>query len=56
MGKYLDNTQWRNHFFEHLPSLVSEIDHFEIFSRPRENQLTQQFFLKFNLLLFFLIS
>ena len=32
------------------------IDHFEIFSRPRENKLAWRFFVKFNLLLFFLIS
>ena len=27
--------------FEHSPSWASEIDYFEIFSRPRENQLAQ---------------
>ena len=27
--------------FEHLPSQAIEIDYFEIFSRPRENQLAQ---------------
>ena len=42
--------------FEHSSSQVSEIVHFEIFSCPQENQLAQQFFGKFNLLLFFLIS
>ena len=41
--------------FEHSPSRSSEIEHFEIFSRPRENQLAWHFFVKFNLLLFFLI-
>ena len=30
--------------FEHSPSRVSEIEHFEIFSRPRENQLARRFF------------
>ena len=25
--------------FKHLPNWVSEIEHFQIFSRPRENQL-----------------
>ena len=35
---------------------VSEIKHFEIFNCPQENQLAQQFLVKFNLLLFFLIS
>ena len=39
--------------FEHLPSRVSEKEHFEIFSGPQENQLTRLFFLKFNLLLSF---
>ena len=42
--------------FVHLPSRVSEIDHFEIFSCLQENQLAQWFFVKFNLLLLFLIS
>ena len=42
--------------FEHSPSWVSEIEHFEIFSCPQENQLARQFFVKFNLLLLFLIS
>ena len=42
--------------FKHSPSRASEIEHFEIFSRPREYQLARQFFVKFNLLLFFLIS
>ena len=42
--------------FEHSPSWASEIEHFEIFSRPQEIKLTQGFFIKFNLLLFFLIS
>ena len=32
------------------------MDYFEIFNRLRENQLTRQFAVKFNLLLFFLIS
>ena len=45
-----------NLLFEHSPSRTSEIEHFEIFTRPRENQLTRQFFIKFNSLLFFLIS
>ena len=36
--------------FEHSPSRTSEIEHFEIFSRLRENQLAQQLFVKFNLL------
>ena len=27
--------------FEHSPSQMSEIEHFEIFSNPQENQLTQ---------------
>ena len=47
--------QWCNPFFEHSPSLASEIEHFEIFSHPQESQLTQRFFVKFNLSLFFLI-
>ena len=38
--------------FEHLPSQAIEIDYFEIFSRPRENQLAQWFVTKFNLLLY----
>ena len=38
---------------ERSPSWASEIEHFENFSHPRENQLAQQFFVKFNLLLFF---
>ena len=42
--------------FEHSPSQANEIEHFEIFGCPQENQLTQPFFIKFNLLLFFLIS
>ena len=41
--------------FEHSPIWASEIER-EIFSHLQENQLTRQFFLKFNLLLFFLIS
>ena len=41
--------------FEHLPSLLGETEHFEIFSRLEENQLAQQFFVKVNLLLFILI-
>ena len=32
--------------FEHSSSRASEIEHFEIFSRPRENQLARRFFLK----------
>ena len=36
--------------FEQLPSWASEVEHFEIFSRPKENQLVQLFFVKFNLL------
>ena len=42
--------------FEHSLSWASEIEHCEIFSHPQENQLARQFFVKFNLLLFFLIS
>ena len=42
--------------FEHSPSRVSEIEYFEIFSHPQENKLAQRFFVKFNFLLFFLIS
>ena len=42
--------------FEHSHSWASEIEHFEIFSRPQKNKLAQQFFVKFNLLLFFVIS
>ena len=42
--------------FEHSSSRVSEIEHFQIFYRPRENRLVRRFFVKFNLLLFFLIS
>ena len=42
--------------FEHSPSRPSKIEHSEIFCRPRENQLARRFFVKFNLLLFFLIS
>ena len=42
--------------FEHSPSRASEIEHFVIFSCPRENKLGQRFFVKFNLLLLFLIS
>ena len=42
--------------FEHSPIQVSEIDHSEICSHLQENQLAQWFFVKFNLLLFFLIS
>ena len=41
---------------EHSPSWASKIKHFKIFSCPQQNQLTWQFFIKFNLLLFFLIS
>ena len=41
--------------FEHSPSQASELEHFESFSRPWENQLAQRFSIKFNLLLFFLI-
>ena len=41
--------------FEHLPSQASKIENFEIFSCPQENQLVRWFFVKFNLLLFFLI-
>ena len=33
---------------EHLPSGASEIDYFEIFIYPRENQLAWQFLVKFN--------
>ena len=42
--------------FEHSPSQASKIEHFEIFYRLQENELAQQFLVKFNLLLFFLIS
>ena len=42
--------------FDHLPSRASEIEHSAIFSRSRENKLAQRFFVKFNLLLFFVIS
>ena len=42
--------------FEHLPSGASEIEHFKVFSCRRENQLARRFFVRFNLLLFFLIS
>ena len=41
---------------EHSPSQASEIDYIEIFSRPQENELARQFFVKFNFLLSFLIS
>ena len=41
---------------EHSSSRASEIDDFEIFSCLRENQLAQWFAVKFNMLLFFLIS
>ena len=41
---------------EHSPSRANEIDYFENFSRPQENQFTWWFVEKFNLLLFFLIS
>ena len=41
--------------FEHSSSRASEIDYFNILSRPRENQLDRRFVVKFNLLLFFLI-
>ena len=39
-----------------LPSQASDIEHFNTFSRPRENQLARWFFVKISLLLFFLIS
>ena len=39
--------------FEHSPSRSSEIDYFEILSHQQENQFAWQFFVKFNLLLFF---
>ena len=42
--------------FEYSTSWASEVDHFGIFSCPQENQVTRQFYLKFNFLLFFLIS
>lgn len=41
--------------FEELLSQASEIEHLEIFCHPRENQLTQGFLVKVNML-FFLIS
>ena len=41
--------------FELSPSRASDIDYFEVFSRPRESQLARRFFVEFNLL-FFLIS
>ena len=37
--------------FERSPSRASEIDYFEIFSRPRENQLAQRFVLVIQCLL-----
>ena len=40
--------------FHHSPGM-SEIQHFEIFSHPQENQPVWQFFVKFDLLLLFLI-
>ena len=33
--------------FEPLPSRTSEIEHFEIFRRPRENKLARRFLAKF---------
>ena len=42
--------------FEHSPNRASEVDYFEIFSRPQEDQLAQPFSVKFNLLLLFLTS
>ena len=42
--------------FEHSPPRLNEIEHFEIFSHPKENQLAWWCFIKVNLLLFFLIS
>ena len=42
--------------FEHSSNRASEVDYFEIFSHPQEDQLAQPFSVKFNLLLFFLIS
>ena len=42
--------------FLFLSSQAGEIEHSEIFSRPRENQLARRFFVKFNLQLLFLIS
>ena len=42
--------------FEHSSSRASEVKHFEIITHPQDNQLALQFFVKFNLLLFFLIS
>ena len=41
--------------FEHLPCWVSEIEHFEIFSLPQENKITQRFFIKFYWLSHFLM-
>ena len=42
--------------FEHSPNRPSKIEHSEIFCCPLENQLARRFFVKFNLLLLFLIS
>ena len=42
--------------FKHSPSLANEIERFEIFSHLPENKLAWWFFVKFNLLLFILIS
>ena len=53
-NQMLDNSI--NLLFGHLSSWASEVEYFEIFSCLQENQLTQRFFAKFNLLLFFLIS
>ena len=43
-------------FFQHSPIRASELEHFEIFSQSCERQLAPRFFVKSNLLLFFLIS
>ena len=70
VGLYIDFCDWKKEtkkqqyipssdvtlLFEHLPSRASEIERFQIFSCLRENKLAQRFSVKFNLLLFFLIS
>ena len=58
-GANLDKNTALGFFEKRFEPLVSvtlpEIEHFEIFSRPLENKLAQQFFVKFNLLLSYLI-
>ena len=41
MNPIFPENSGENLLFEHLPSQASEIDYFEIFSRPGENQLVQ---------------